>query len=118
MPEEFVVESIKVEESPDPYHPFDRIYLRNERGLILEFDTASPNISHSDYEIYENYQEWLKKEKRKVESKKQAYILAKKYTEEFEKFFKRFSDENPEKLIWGDVIWIWNVYVKLNLVLV
>jgi hypothetical protein len=99
IPEEFIIESIKTEESPDPYHPFDKIHLRNENGLVLEFDTGGMVVEHNNYELYDNFQEWFKREQKKVEDKKQAYLLAKKYTEDFEKFFDRFSDENPDKLI-------------------
>lgn len=95
----FEVAKIEKVESEDPYHPFTTITLTSPDGLDLAFDTGSFSLEHSEYKLYRNYQMWLEAEIKKVEEKKQTYLLAKKYTEDFDKFYKRFSDENPDKLI-------------------
>ena len=98
-PIDFKIDMIKVSESNDPYHPFDKITFINSDGLEYTIDTGMSFADTTEYTVYKNYQDWYNKEVKKVEEKKQTYLLAKKYTEDFEKYFKRFSDENPEKLI-------------------
>lgn len=99
IPQLFEVVSIETVKNDIPYDEFYKIRLYGRCGLHLDFQAHTFDTDHCGYILYRNYNEWFNVESKKVEDKKQTYILANKYVLDFENFYSKFIETNPEKFI-------------------